>query len=205
MNIVVKAANKMTDLKNEIKMSVIEFKNNIKAFAYKTINYGKNNPGISILIAALLLGILTNSPWTYYFWGSILYIFVLINRKMQYQKEKDKLAIIDINKLNDGPDGLKTILTSFVSDCFDRDVLFFRGLQDKEYINTKDEQEMLNSLLESVASNMSPSLRTKLDMYYGYGRTDIIIGRICYQLVSLFVANNNKQIYPNSSKIPNMN
>lgn len=202
MNPLVKVANKMTDWKNRTKMNLIRFKNILVSGIKDVIKDIIDNKGKAIFIFVCIMGLL-GELWTYAFWGSILYIFILINRKMEYQREKDKLAIIDIDKLNDGEESLKVILTSYVSDCFDRDVLFFRGLQDKEYINTKDEQEMLNALLESVASNMSPSLRTKLDMYYGQGRTDIILGRMCYQFVSLFVANNNKQIY--SAKIPSMN
>ena len=202
MNVLVKVANKMTDWKNNTKMNLIRFKNILASGIKDVIKDIIDNKGKAIFIFVVIMGLL-GELWTYAFWGSILYIFILINRKMEYQREKDKLAIIDIDKLNDGPESLKVLLTSYVSECFDRDVLFFRGLQDKEYINTKDEQEMLNALLESVASNMSPSLRTKLDMYYGQGRTDIILGRMCYQFVSLFVANNNKQIY--SAKVPNMN
>lgn len=202
MNPIVKVANKMTDWKNNTKMNLIRFKNILASGIKDVIKDTIDNKGKSIFIFVIIMGLL-GELWTYAFWGSILYTFILINRKMEYQREKDKLAIIDIDKLNNGEESLKAILTSYVSECFDRDVLFFRGLQDKEYINTKDEQEMLNALLESVASNMSPSLRTKLDMYYGQGRTDIILGRMCYQFVSLFVANNNKQIY--SAKVPNMN
>ena len=202
MNPLVKVANKVTDWKNRTKMNLIRFKNILASEIKDVIKDIIDNKGQSIFIFVVIMGLL-GELWTYAFWGSILYIFILINRKMEYQREKDKLAIIDIDRLNDGPESLKVLLTSYVSECFDRDVLFFRGLQDKEYINTKDEQEMLNALLESVTSNMSPSLRTKLDMYYGQGRTDIILGRMCFQFVSLFVANNNKQIY--SAKVPNMN
>lgn len=202
MNFVVKTANKMTDLKNSAKMNLISVKNFLASGIKDVIKDIIDNKGKAIFIFVAIMGLL-GELWTYAFWGSILYTFILINRKLEYQREKDKLAIIDLDKLGDGEEGLKSLLTTFVSDCFERDVLFFRGIKDKEYINTKDEQDMLNSLLESVASNMSPSLRAKLDMYYGQGRTDIIVGRMCYQVVSIFVANNNKQIY--NVTVPNMN
>ena len=203
MNMLVKVANKMTDLKNDLKIELINIKTGLKEFIINTLDYAQENPGISILLVSLILG-LSGNTWYYYFWGSILYIFVLINRRMSYQREKDKIDMIDLDVLS-GETNLNTILVDFVSQCFDRDVIFFRGLKEKEYINTKDEKEMLDTLLESVASNISPSLRSKLDMYYGPGRTDIILGRICYQVVTMFVANNNKAIYPTKSNIPNMN
>ena len=203
MNMLVKVANKMTDLKNDFKFTLISLGDGTKNFITNILDYAQENPGISILLVSLILG-LSGNVWYYYFWGSILYIFVLINRRMNYQREKDKIDMIDLDVLS-GETNLNTILVDFVSQCFDRDVIFFRGLKEKEYINTKDEKEMLDTLLESVASNISPSLRSKLDMYYGPGRTDIILGRICYQVVTMFVANNNKAIYPTKSNIPNMN
>ena len=203
MNMLVKVANKMTDLKNDFKFTLISLGDGTKNFITNILDYAQENPGISILLVSLILG-LSGNVWYYYFWGSILYIFVLINRRMNYQREKDKIDMIDLDVLS-GETNLNTILVDFVSQCFDRDVIFFRGLKEKEYINTKDEKEMLDTLLESVASNISPSLRSKLDMYYGPGRTDIILGRICYQVVTIFVANNNKAIYPSKSNIPNMN
>ena len=203
MNMLVKVANKMTDLKNDFKFTLISLGDGTKNVITNILDYAQENPGISILLVAMILG-LSGNTWYYYFWGSILYIFVLINRRMNYQREKDKIDMIDLDVLS-GETNLNTILVDFVSQCFDRDVIFFRGLKEKEYINTKDEKEMLDTLLESVASNISPSLRSKLDMYYGPGRTDIILGRICYQVVTMFVANNNKAIYPTKSNIPNMN
>jgi hypothetical protein len=139
MNVLVKVANKMTDWKNNTKMNLIRFKNILASGIKDVIKDIIDNKGKAIFIFVVIMGLL-GELWTYAFWGSILYIFILINRKMEYQREKDKLAIIDIDKLNDGPESLKVLLTSYVSECFDRDVLFFRGLQDKEYINTKDEQ-----------------------------------------------------------------
>ena len=59
---------------------------------------------------------------------------------------------------------------------------------------------MLNSLLNSVASELSPILRDKLELYYG-DQLDIILGRKCFITVSLFVANNNKNLY----NVPNQN
>ena len=162
----VKVANKMTDLKNNLKIELINIKTGLKEFIVNTLDYAQENPGISILLIAMILG-LSGNTWYYYFWGSILYIFILVNRKIEYQREKDKIDMIDLDMLS-GETNLNTILVDFVSQCFDRDVIFFRGLKEKEYINTKDEKEMLDTLLESVASNISPSLRSKLDMYYAW-------------------------------------
>ena len=204
MNIIVKAANKMTDLKNSTKLFLSNLRVSISRTIIKYFHWCLNNQGPSILILVLAASIITGNIWTYAFWGSVLYWFILKHRKMQYKIEKDKLDMIDLKNIGSGED-INSILASFVAQCFERDVLFFRGLKDKEYINSKDEQSLLDGLLDSVVRNMSPSLRTKIDIYYGEGRTDIIISRICYQTVTMFVATNNKAIYSGTNNLPNMN
>ena len=197
MNLVVRAANEITDLKNSFVLNWIVFKKWLKDSSIKLLDQIQIKPGVSIIVFAMIFSLFNpNNMGTIYFWCAVLYAFVLSNRKIEYKREKDRIDAIDLNKLI-GEDSIHVLLNEYVAQCFERDVLFFRGLQPKEYINTKSEKEMLDALLDSVSSNMSISLKNKLDMYYGVGRTDIILGRMCLEYVSLFVANNNKSIYPN--------
>lgn len=159
-----------------------------------------NNKGLSILILSILLSILTGDKFTYFFWGTILYLLIHHTNRIKEEKKSDKLKDIDFKLLGAGEESLSAILDQFIADCFNRDVIFFRGIKDKEYINDKDEKEMLNSLLNSVASGLSPILRDKLELYYG-DQLDRILARKCFITVSLFVANNNKNIY----NTPNQN
>lgn len=159
-----------------------------------------DNKGLSILILSILLSILTRDNFTYFFWGTVLYLLIHHTNRIKEEKEYDKLQDIDFKLLGAGEESLSAILDQFIADCFNRDVIFFRGIKDKEYINDKDEKEMLNTLLNSVASGLSPILRDKLALYYG-NQLDSILARKCFITVSLFVANNNKNIY----NVPNQN
>lgn len=174
-------------------------KRNIKNKITDLYNSAINNKGLSILIITIILSILTGDRFTYFFWGTILYLLIHHTKRIEDKKESDRLKDIDFKLLGSGEESLSAILDQFIADCFNRDVIFFRGVKDKEYINDKDEKEMLNTLLNSVASQLSPILRDKLKLYYGE-ELDIILGRKCFITVSLFVANNNKNIYNTPNK-----
>ena len=175
-------------------------KTNIKNNIINLYNLSMDNKGISILILSIILSLITQDKFTFFFWGTILYLLINHTKKVEDKKESDILKEIDFKLLGSGDDSLSALLDQFIADCFNRDVIFFRGIKDKEYINDKDEKEMLNSLLNSVAGGLSPILRDKLALYYGE-QLDRILARKCFITVSLFVANNNKNIY----NTPNQN
>lgn len=179
--------NKLSDLKFKIKSFISKY--------YKVgLDWIFNYKGIS-LIALFILMIFLTKEYGIALFGIIIYLLILKKEKNDHEKEMDYLKLIDFKLLDDTENGLSSILDKHISECFNRDVVFFRGIKDKEYINTKDEKEMLDTLMNSAVSNISPLLRKKIDLYYGEGQSDIIIGRKCFIVVSLFVANNNKAIY----------
>lgn len=179
--------NKLSDLKFKIKSFISKY--------YKVgLDWIFNHKGIS-LIALFILMIFLTKEYGIALFGIIIYLLILKKEKNDHEKEMDYLKLIDFKLLDDTENGLSSILDKHISECFNRDVVFFRGIKDKEYINTKDEKEMLDTLMNSAVSNISPLLRKKIDLYYGEGQSDIIIGRKCFIVVSLFVANNNKAIY----------
>ena len=179
--------NKLSELKFKIKNFIVKY--------YNTgLNWISDHKGISLIIAFLLIILLTKEYGIALF-GIIIYLLILKKEKNDHEKEMDYLKLIDFKLLDDSEDSLSSILDKYINDCFNRDVIFFRGIKDKEYINTKDEKEMLDTLMNSAVANISPLLRKKIDLYYGEGQSDIIIGRKCFIAVSLFVANNNKAIY----------
>lgn len=173
---------------------------NIKNKLISLFKAAMGNKGLSILILAIIISILTGDKFTYFFWGTILYLLIHHTKRIEDKKESDRIKDIDFKLLGSGDESLSAILDQFIADCFNRDVIFFRGIKDKEYINDKDEKEMLNSLLNSVAGGLSPILRDKLALYYGE-QLDRILARKCFITVSLFVANNNKNLY----NVPNQN
>ena len=179
--------NKLSELKFKIKNFIIKYYN-------AGLDWISDHKGIS-LIAAFVLMIFLTKEYGIALFGIIIYLLILKKEKNDHEREMDYLKIIDFKLLDDTENGLSSILDKYINDCFNRDVVFFRGIKDKEYINTKDEKDMLDTLMNSAISNISPLLRKKIDLYYGEGQSDIIIGRKCFIVVSLFVANNNKAIY----------
>ena len=156
----------------------------------------KNNVVYSLIVISIILSILFCDKFTFFILGIIVYILYLKKEKFEFEKRKFEIDSIDLRFMNvDNPESISKILDNYIEDCFNRDVLFPRGLKKDEYINATTEREMLDALLDSVTNNISIQLRNKLDLYYGKDRTDIIIGRKCFIYVSLFAANGNKSTY----------
>ena len=84
------------------------------------------NKGLSILILAIIISILTGDKFTYFFWGTILYLLIHHTKKVEDKKESDILKEIDFKLLGSGDDSLSALLDQFIADCFNRDVIFFR-------------------------------------------------------------------------------
>lgn len=170
--------------------------NYLKKYSTILLDYMENNVAYSIIIISIILSILFCDRITFFILGIIVYILYLKKEKFEFEKRKFEIETIDLNYMNtDNPESISKILDNYIEDCFNRDVLFPRGLKKDEYINATTEREMLDALLDSVSNNISIQLRNKLDLYYGKDRTDIIIGRKCFVYVSLFAANSNKSTY----------
>ena len=96
--------------------------------------------------------------------------------------------------IDDNKETITRIIDEYIENCFDRDVIFFRGISN-EYINSITEKELLKELIDNCITNMSPLIRKKLGLYFGEENIDIMIGRRCFSIVSMFVAQHNKNIY----------
>lgn len=148
----------------------------------------------------------------------VLFLFFLSNKFIEvfniylsYLKEKDNLNNFDLNiignpKLNiDGQIIQKSILQALddhIEEILNSNILFFMNIKEDEYIRANMEQEILNSLIDNVMKFTSPIFKKKLSIYYGEQNIDILIGRRCLIIVSLYIANHNKNIYIST---PNMN
>lgn len=148
----------------------------------------------------------------------VLFLFFLSNKFIEifniylsYLKEKDNLNNFNLNiignpKLNiDGQIIQKSILQALddhIEEILSSNILFFMNIKEDEYIRANMEQEILNSLIDNVMKFTSPIFKKKLSIYYGEQNIDILIGRRCLIIVSLYIANHNKNIYIST---PNMN
>ena len=175
----------------------------VKALYGSKYIYNKcwNNKGMTILVGTLISTLATGMYCIVPLWGTVLYLLLLATNIFNYKKEKDAIDDIDISTFNN----LDTVLDNYIQNCYTRDVGFYRPKSD-EYITEKEQNKELSELLDSVARNISPSMREKLERYYGKHNVDSILARKCLVFISLLAANNNKNIYTTEAgKIKNYN
>lgn len=136
--------------------------------------------------------------------GFLLYGGSLLSQYMTHRVEKEKMDSIDIEKIGlstkkEGPNTVTDLIGEYVEDCFNRDVLFFHPIKDTDFVDAKTENEMLEELLDSAASNMSKLLVKKLELYVGEGNVMKIVGRKCLTTITIFVASHNHRLYDGHS------
>ena len=135
----------------------------------------------------------------------VVYITAIIGQYVKNRIKKEKLENIDLEYIGltlttDSvlkKRSVTDLIGEYVEDCFNRDVLFFKPLAIKDYIPENEKEEMLTTLLDSAASNLSPEVREKLSLYVGEDNLHKIIARKALSIVTAFVANRNKAIYTN--------
>lgn len=149
-----------------------------------------NNKGMFILVVTLIATLATGMYYVVPLWGTVLYLLLLATNIFNYKKEKDAIDDIDISTFNK----LDAVLDNYIQNCYTRDVGFYRP-KSNDYITEKEQNKELGELLDSVAKNISPSMREKLERYYGKHNVDSILARKCLVFISLLAANNNKNIY----------
>lgn len=134
-----------------------------------------------------------------------------VNIYLRYLREKTQLEQLDLdltgsigkNEILENYSSNKSIsqaLDDHIEDILNSNILFFMNIPNDEYIRNNTEQEILQSLIDNVTKFTSDIFKKKLGLYYGDQNVDILIGRRCLIIVSLYVANHNKNIYVSTSK-----
>jgi hypothetical protein len=162
-----------------------------------------NNPSIYIIVFSTIINLIFLDYLVLFFStisGSIFYGCIELHNYLKFKKEKTLMDEIDIDLIKmynpkNPKNTITNILGEFVEDIFNRDILFFEGFKSDEYINSSKEQELLEGLIDRCTIMMSPLLRKKLGLYFGEENIDIIIGRQCFSIITMFVASHNKNIY----------
>lgn len=134
---------------------------------------------------------------------ALLYGMVLLNRYTNHRMEKDTMGLVDVDRIGmslDHNQALKKrsatdLIGEYVEDCFNRDVLFFHPLKEADFVDSTTERQMLEELLDSAASNMSPIMVKRLGLYVGEDNVMKIVGRKCLTTITMFVASHNHRIY----------
>ena len=165
-----------------------KFISNIPQYVNNGMQYITENKGLSIFFPSLILIIFDD--WVKWLSAGVgLYIMILLRELLNHKIEKDNLDSLDIHFF-EGP------LDSYIDMCINEYMLLNRGYKNQQtYINSKEESLMHKEVLDLLASNMSPLMKKKFEMYYGRGRVEPLIARKSFIKVSLYVANNNKILY----------
>lgn len=194
-------------LKNQLVMKLREWKTivneKVEKLSESIIDFTYDNVGLFIVYASIISSLFTNSLLESAIGGSIVYLVYIVKNYIQHRIRKERLESIDIERLGKTIDNknvvlkksISDILNDYIEDCFDRDVLFFAPVQRDDYIDHEVEKQMLNSLLDSAISNMSEDIRILISTYYGEDSFNKILGRKCMGIITIFVAQHNKNIY----------
>ena len=168
---------------------------NIPQYINNGIQWIVTNKGLSIFFPSLILIIFDD--WVKWLSAGVgLYIMILLRELLNHKIEKDNLDSLDIHFFEATDTDLEGPLDSYIDMCINEYMLLNRGYKNQQtYINSKEESLMHKEVLDLLASNMSPLMKKKFEMYYGRGRVEPLIARKSFIKVSLYVANNNKILY----------
>lgn len=182
--------------------SFMEKKKTVYKLAYKgknkTIELGEfvfEHCGLMILLTTLILTLITGEIDKYGLWGSVLYVLNLLYRFTSLKMDLYKADRVDLEQLKNLNDMTKpSVLDSIIEDCFNRNLLMFhtRNFMKKGYINTKEEELMVNDLLDDLAYYITPYVRKKLEIYYGDNLERIITEKVVIR-VALYASDHNKE------------
>lgn len=177
---------------------------------YDFLEFLDTYPGWIILILAILLLLLELPIVGVSIGSAMLYLSIQVSKYVEHKKEMDIIDKIDIDRIGlsimdpNKPltkQSITNLLGEYVEDCFNRDVLFFNPIDDRDFVDSATEKRMLNELLDSATSNISPMMIKKLGFYVGEENVMKIIGRKCLASITIFVAQHNHHLYDGSNTI----
>ena len=134
--------------------------------------------------------------------GAILYSMILARELTDEKKENDKMKLIDDNFFSEKSKDFEGPLDSFVEMCLNEVLILSRGWKQGQYITKNEENQIMQDMIDSMARNMGPILKKKLELYYGPRQVDSALVRKAYIKVSLYVAEVNKVLYVDVQKKP---
>ena len=146
------------------------------------------------IISFILLLLLPIEYYSYIIPTSLsVYILYLLTLYNQHKIDKENIELLDFSYFEAKADETEDVLDGFINECFTRYLVLFRAYKDMEYINEKEETVMRKELLDMIVSSLSPLFLKKMRLYYG-SNTETVISQKAFIKVTLFVANNNKNI-----------
>jgi hypothetical protein len=139
-------------------------------------------PGLYVLILAVVLA-LKWEPNQSFFWCSILYALIILNRRTENQKIIIEQSVYDEN--------IPAVVDKIILECLNEYIVLNKGWKEKEYIREEDEKEIINALIEIVLTRMSKTMLRKIRAYYNEELAEEVITEKIYMLVLNYTIENN--------------
>lgn len=182
---------------NKIQMKYSQFKKKVQTIIEALQKMVEEYPGVVVLCTMMII-FPFNDLITISVSGFVIYMAVLAKQYIKHRIERETLESLELDRFGNSIENKKSvidIINEYIENCFDRDVLFFNIIDKDDYIDSETERKLLNELLDSALLNMSEEMRVKLSRYVSDEGLTRIIGRRCMIVVTIFVANHNKNIY----------
>lgn len=150
--------------------------------------------GFILLVATAVSAWFTKDASFCFFWGAVLYLLVILNRRTDLIKQSINADVqIDAS--------IPEILDKLIQECFDEWYALNEGYREIEFINKDKEKDILLKINELVAARMSRTFQSKLNSYYNEEAVDDVVAKKVYMLVMNYVITNN--IPKDKPKLPN--
>ena len=126
--------------------------------------------------------------------GSVFYILYKTNDQLKKRDQRFELELYD--------DKVPEILDKIIDESFNEFFILNKGFEkEKSHINSTEEKEILNSMINIVSSKISYSTMAKLEAYYNKAMVPDIISTKIYMVITAYVAQNNVPIKDKPDKL----
>jgi len=150
-------------------------------------------PGFYVLAVALLSAIIWEDPNQSFFWCSVLYGMIILNRRTEITKTICEQSLFDPTT--------PAIIDLIITECFNEYIALNSGWKDKEYISEEDEKKIISILIESVLTRMSKVTLYKMRSYYNEELVESVLTEKIYMVVMNYSIHNNRMEESNNLEL----
>lgn len=141
-------------------------------------------PGCLIIIGTIIFGLIFDF-YVSSFFASLLYGFVLLNRRTNIKLMNDRRNSFDI----DTP----KIIDQIIDESFNEYLVFNRGYKGADsHISSEEEKEMVDKMVDLVSERISDTVKEKLESYYDKDSVPNIVSSKIYMAVMSYVITQNQ-------------
>lgn len=140
-------------------------------------------PGFYVLLFALLYAVVCKDPNVAFFWASVFYGLIIINRRTNIKKTASEISLFDPS--------IPEVIDSVITEAFNQYIVLNEGYKDKEYVSEEDEKKIITVLIENVLTRMSKTMLAKIRAYYNEELAEQVLTEKIYMVVMNYSINNN--------------